>query len=186
MIKYIIQFTALVTLISCGGGESDLVKMKSGEYGSKNGEFLIKFPGKPITSSQHHQLGKTEFDEFIFQYRIANEQIYHASYFDFPEGFIQNSDLDELFDQTIKNWSSPLADLRIVNRIENDDDFDKSLTYKLYSSNPRDSKLIKAKLLLKDKRIYFISFAGLSRLPEEEKIDEFLSSFRIYKPKKGS
>ena len=68
-------------------------------------------------------------------------------------------------------------------KVNNDKNFQKSITYTLYSSTP--GAMMKAKLVKSGGRIYQIFFACIRRQPENQTIDEFIDSFKIYKPKES-
>lgn len=184
--KYIITLLALTFLTACGDdGLPDLIKFKSGEYGSRTGAFIAKFPSEPSVQSQHFDMGEVaEYDQFSFQYNRANEHIYTVSYVDFPTDILASWEPEQLFDQTIKTMSSQLGDLRISKRIVNsEENYELSVTYTLNSSTP--GEMMKSKMVMHDKRVYQILFMCRRRQPEDQKIDEFIESFRIYKPKES-
>ncbi len=187
--KYFLKFLILaITCFSCGGndGTPDVVKFKSGAYGSKAGQFIAEFPGEPTVNSEHYQMGSTaEYDEFFFQYKIVNEHIYSVSYVDFPEIILESWDTEQLFDQSIKTISTQLDEFKITERkVNNEKTFEKSITYTLYSSTP--GAMMKAKLVKHGDRIYQIFFACTRRQPENEKIDAFIDSFKIYQSKENT
>ncbi|MEQ9217444.1 MAG: hypothetical protein RLO17_05345 [Cyclobacteriaceae bacterium] len=186
--KQIFLVTSLLTLsISCSGDKADIYKTKSGLYGSRAGEFLIKFLGEPESNSLHYQAGQLEYDEFIFQYKVGTDRIYHVSYLDYPPELIRAWDVDQLFDQSIKNLTSGISDFKILERTENlDKDYDKSVTYILSSITPGNNTFMKAKLIMNGLRIYFVYFASQRNMPDSEQIDEFIDSFRIHKPKEST
>jgi hypothetical protein len=174
----------IVFSTSCGGdNRPDVVKFKSGEYGSRAGEFMAKFPAEPHVSSQHYQLGSTaEYDEFLFQYRVADEHLYQVSIVDVPPTILKGWDTEQLFDQSIKNMSAQLDDFKVTDRQVNaEKNFELSITYTLFSSTP--GAMVKARFLKYGTRFYYVFFACTRRQPNTDKIDEFLDSFKIYKPK---
>lgn len=184
MLRNSLALFVILLLSSCGGNDlPDLVKFKSGLYGSRAGEFIAKFPDKPSVSSRHYQLGAAnEFNEFVFQYRVGMEHRYVVSYIDFPNDLIKGWDTEQLFDQTIQNISAQLDDYRISDRQVNQvKGYDKSITYALFSSTP--GAMMKARLLKRGERIYYIYFACAKRQPNTEDIDAFLDSFQLYQPK---
>lgn len=184
MSKHILSLLIIVLFTSCGGNDlPDVVKFKSGLYGSRAGEFVARFPDKPSVSSRHYQLGATqEFNEYVFQYRVGLEHRYVVSYIDFPEELIKAWDIEELFDQTIKNISAQVDDFRISERKVNQmKGYEKSITYALFSSTP--GAMMKSRLLKRGNRIYYVYFACARRQPNTEDIDAFLDSFQLYQPK---
>ena len=127
--KQILYTLSLVLLLtSCSSGETkDIYKTKSGLYGSRNGEFLIQFPGEPQFTTQHYQAGPIEYDENVFQYKVGTDRVYHVSYLDYPPQLLKAWDIDQLFDQSIKNFTSTISDFKILERIDNstEKDYDK-------------------------------------------------------------
>lgn len=187
MLKHTLALLIIVLFTSCGGSDlPDVVKFKSGLYGSRTGEFVARFPDKPSVSSRHYQLGATnEFDEFVFQYRVGLEHRYVVSYVDFPEELIKAWDTEQLFDQTIQNISAQVDDFRITERqVNNMKGYEKSITYALFSSTP--GAMMKARLLKRGNRIYYLYFACSRRQPNTEDIDAFLDSFQLYQPKENT
>lgn len=183
MLRHTLSLLIIVLFTSCGSDNlPDLIKFKSGLHGSRAGEFIAKFPAKPKVSSRHYEIsGITAFDEFVFQYRQGLEHTYNVSYVDFPSELIKGWDIEQLFDQTIKNISAQVDDFRITDRqVSTVKGYEKNITYTLFSSTP--GAMMKARLLKKGKRIYYIFFACSRKQPNTEDIDNFLNSFQIYKP----
>jgi hypothetical protein len=170
---------------SCDAGNlPDVIKFKSGLYGSRQGEFVARFPDKPKVYSRHYELGQIgDYYEYVFQHRLGIEHTYNVSYIDFPDQVLKSWDIEQLFDQSIKTISSQLDEFIINERVVNTNDgYEKSITYSLFSSTP--GVMMKTKLLKQGKRIYIIFFSCTRRQPNTEDIDNFLNSFQIYKPSK--
>lgn len=184
MKKLLLVATFSLLFISCGDNDKpDVIKFKSGAYGSKEGQFMANFPGKPKAISQHYQLGAAvEFDEYFFQYNVGNEHVYSVSYVDFPKSILDSWDTEQLFDQSIKTLNAQLDDFKVDHRkVKLEKGFEKSITYTLYSDTP--GAMMKAKMLKKGDRIYRILFSCIRRQPEHEQIDNFINSFRILRTK---
>ncbi len=180
--KKLLPLFILLILASCGGDNlPDIVQFQSGKYGSKAGEFMAHFPGEPIIIPQHYQMGSTEYDEYIFQYNLGREHFYGVSYVDFPSTLLKAWDTEQLFDQSMKTLSVQLGDFQIGQRTVNPEkQFDKSITYTLYTQAP--GAMMKAKMIKHGKRVYNIFFACNRNQPEPKEIDAFLDSFKIYQP----
>lgn len=184
-IKLLGALVVATTLFSCSGDLPDVIETKSGLYGSKKGEFLIKFPKEPFVKSLHYQAGAFEYDEYIFQYEHAREHIYRVSYIDYPAELLNTWDTDQLFDQTMKTFSGIAENFKTVSRtVSQTKGFDNTVTYVLSSQASGEKLYMKTKLLKKGNRIYCIYFFSRRRQPEAEVIDGFINSFKYYKPKK--
>ena len=182
--KVTLIFIALAALTSCGADNTpDLIKFKSGMYGSKQGKFKAKFPAKPRASSRHYEFAQgVEFYEQVFAYKLGNEHVYSISYVDFPDTFFEEQDAEQLFDQSIEAIRTEMGGFRIQRKQINDEPaFEKSITYSMFSSRP--GSMMKVKLLRKKNRFYAIYFACAKRQPNTEDIDNFLDSFTLYEPK---
>lgn len=187
MKKVFTLLTLTFILFSCGDdGKPDKIKFKSGAYGSKAGQFIAEFPGEPKVLTQHFEAGSIgEFDQHTFQFSVATEHFYSVSYVDFPSELLKAWDNEQLFDQSIKIFTTQLGDFRVTKKVENPSEiYEKSITYSLYSSTP--GEFIKSKFIRYEDRIYQVLFMCRRRQPENEKIDGFINSFQIYKPKESA
>jgi hypothetical protein len=184
-INQLISVTTLLIIgsiiTSCGDNLPSVIKTSSGLYGSKEGEFLAGFPGKPFVFSEHYQLGSTEFDNYSFQYRVANENIYNVTYVDFPSDILKSWDTEQLFDQTMATLSSQVAQLKIVKKeVVPDSKYDNCINYTLGTYDTTNDTFVKARLIRTGGRIYYIYFASLRRHPGNETVENFLNSFKVY------
>ena len=187
MKKILTLLTLTFILFSCGDdGKPDKIKFKSGAYGSKAGQFVAEFPGEPKVLTQHFEAGSIgKYAQHSFQYNIASEHIYSVSYVDFPPELLKAWDNEQLFDQTIKTMTAQLGNFRISKKVDNPTKiYEKSITYTLNSSTP--GEFIKSKFIRYEDRIYQILFMCRRRQPKNEKIDNFIESFKIYKPKESA
>ncbi|MEM8940474.1 MAG: hypothetical protein AAGC64_14140 [Bacteroidota bacterium] len=179
--KNLFRILIIINLFSCEVDDRpSIVKFKSGEYDSREGKFIAKFPGEPSVLRQHFDMGMLgEFDQYSFQYNIANEHIYSVSYIDFSPEFLKSWDNEQLFDQTIKSLSDQLGNFRIVSKgVDSSKIYQKNITYTLSSSVL--GEFMKSKFVRYSDRIYQILFVCRRRQPGNQKIDEFINSFKIY------
>lgn len=185
--KKALPFLTLLWLLSaCGGSEKpDVVTFKSGAYGSKAGQFIIEFPGKPQVSTHPFNFGTMEGEQYTFRYKIGNEYLYAVSYVDFSPTLLASWDMEQLFDQNIKVFTSGLDAYNLQDRQVNDEKmYEKSISYTLYA--PATGSMAKLKFLRYGDRIYQISFSCDRNQPPKDEIDQFFNSFNIYQPKQSN
>lgn len=179
------SFTLLLILIftSCSGSDSpDVIKTKSGLYGSRHGQFLINFPNRPHSSVMTTTIGNLEMKMYSLVYNQGVEHRYRVEYIDFPKEILDSWDIEQLFDQTVKTVVTNMESFSIREREIESNEFEKSIKYNIRSSVYDTANGI-IRILKSDKRIYVISFLATRNVPNNEDFDAFVESFTIYKPK---
>ena len=184
MLKRTVIFLCLTLfLASCGGADGpDIIKTKSGLYGSSEGKFLIEFPGKPISGVIKNVLAGQEFNLYSLSYNQGVEHRYRVSYLDYPEEVLNAWKLDDFFDQIVKGGLVATQDLYVAKREVDTNAYEKSISYKIRSRSVPDALGI-IRVLQHEGRTYFIYFVAISNVPSTTDFYDFVNSFRIYKPK---
>ena len=184
-VSSILSICVVLLFGSCADDKPDVFMTKSGLYGSLEGEFIAKFPSKPNVLVQKNSLGNVEFDGVNFISSVGIEHDYHVSYVDYPEVVLEGWEIEDLFDQSaeIASKRSDIFD-RLKKFPVESEEYEKQADYIFRSSKPNVTSLMRMRLLKSDKRIYTVTFIAMRNIPEQEEIDEFIDSFRIYKPNK--
>ncbi|MDW7694344.1 hypothetical protein R9C00_06310 [Flammeovirgaceae bacterium SG7u.111] len=169
---------------ACSSDKPDVITTKSGLYGSKKGEFLIKFPEKPNVMIQENMLANQKFDAVTFLCSMGIEQKYVVSYVDFPPPFFNSIDIEQFFDQSAEAMDRSSDYITMGSRtVGENDGFDKSITYKMFSPQTNINGHITMKMIKAGTRIYTIMYAAARNRASNEVVDEFVNSFKLYKPK---
>lgn len=170
-------------LLSCSNDRPDIIQTKSGLYGSSEGKFLAKFPCEPGVSIQNNSWGSESIETVTFNTNLGGEHYYVVSYTDLPKAILESWDVESLFDQSTKTMVATFGNFSVSERSEVKlHGFEKCVNYTLSSTSKDINSVVYLRLAKNGTRIYTVSFAGLRRIPESSKINEFIESFRLYEP----
>lgn len=171
-------------ILSCSDEKPDIIKTKSGLFGSSEGTFLAKFPREPSVSVQETIWGAETIETVTFNTSLGNEHHYIVSYSDLPQAILDSWEVEAMFDQTVKTLAATFGNFSVNERsVEQLQGFQKCLSYKLFPASRGENAMVSIRLAKKDSRIYTVAFAALRRIPETSKINEFMDSFKLYEPK---
>lgn len=181
--KYLSLICYLSLIISCGSSDSpDVIKTKSGLYGSKTGKFLIQFPGKPMAGVVKNVLAGKELNLYSLSYNLGIEHRYRVGYVDYPEEVLAGWNIEELFDQIVKSGLSAESFLEVRNRQVENSKFEKSIVYNIRSTQIPEANGI-MRIIQHEGRTFIISFFASRNVPNSDDFDAFIQSFKSYKSK---
>lgn len=175
-------FIVGVCCISCGNNNSEnLYKTKSGEFASKTGHFIAKFPVEPAYSTIERAFGNDKLEIHSFRTVLGPNKIFAVEYIDYPETYINQMSDEEVFKLTKTNYiyqTSGSFELDYEDDIEQHDLKGKYIVLRL--TKDLTEKGVNGHFLIqifkKENRVYTISYLGRN----DKQTGEFMDSFRLF------
>ena len=187
MIKKLLIFLFIIfTLNSCQLQKKDkteMYKTESGEYASESGNFIIKFPIKPILNIIDNQIGMDKYKIYYYQAVAGEQMIYATGYIDFPEYIIESWGKDDWYNQSLKTLEARYGGVFKLTKQEPTEQHNLKGQYFEFSLNPNANVprgvkgSIKGKIFFIENRAYTITYLG----ENQELIEPYLNSFRLIK-----
>ncbi|WP_431135017.1 hypothetical protein [Psychroserpens mesophilus] len=184
MFKAIRLFIFIVGIccMSCENNNSEYIyKTKTGEYASKTGRFIAKFPAKPSYSKVEREFGKELLELHSFRTVLGPNKIFAIEYIDYPEAYINQMTDEEVFKLSKTNYiyqTSNTFELDYEDDIEQHGLKGKYIVLKptqnLTEKNSNGHFLIQ--VFKKENRVYSISYLGRN----DKQTGAFMDSFRLF------
>jgi len=184
MTKKIILIFTVFAIFSCGNDSdsNNIYKTKGGEYASKKGSFIIKFPTEPNYSAINNQIGLDKFQIHLFRSTIGPNKIFNLEYVDYPEYTIKSMSNEQLFNQSVNNYVNKMVEsfsLEYQKPIELNGL--KGYSFQLKLNNNAKAKGLKGfiigRLFRHKNRVYTITYVGV----DDRRVSDFVNSFRLMK-----
>ena len=182
MAKQLFLIFTILTFVSCSNTDENIHKTKSGEFASKTGNFIAKFPTKPSYSTIDNQVGLDKFQIHLFRSTLGANKIFSIEYVDYPDYMIKSMTDDQIYSQGVINFSNKMSEtfeLEFQKPIEQHGL--KGLYFVLNIKQVLLDKGVKGhiqgKIFRKENRVYTIAYLG----EDDKNIDPFMTSFRLIK-----
>ncbi len=172
----LILFTSIL-FISCAS-DSDIYKTKSGEYGSREGKFIVKFPSEPKSSTIDNQIGLDKFQINLYRSTFGVQEVYSVEYTDYPEYAFASKPDAEVLEEMVQSMSNKLGsefELAAIRETEGHDPVGRRFLYETRGEVDPDKPYIIGKVFKKGNRIYTVTFSG----KDNNRVAGFIDSFRI-------
>lgn len=179
---FLFVFTVIICF-SCGNESNSEViyKTKSGEYASKTGKFIAKFPTEPVYSIVEREFGHETLEVHAFRTVLGLNKIFAVDYIDYPEAYIKQMSDEEILKQAMINYiyqASDSFELDFEKPIEqhglNGQYFVLRLNENMSKKGAKGHVLVQ--VFKKENRVYSISYLGHN----DKQTGEFLDSFRLF------
>lgn len=179
---------SLLLLAGCGGDKADTTKDSDAKtetkaevkpFVSKEGNFSIVFPGEPEVASEPLDLDDgTTLNMATFSYEISDDDVVMLAYSDVP---VKNMD-EKAAKEFLKNEMSGALGAFDIEKPELQKevslDGNPGMTYRAKSE---DGIYIIAQTYLVKNRLYQIEMLSQKEYPADEKVQEFIGSFKLLK-----
>ena len=179
---YFCLFILGICCISCGTSTSEhIYKTNTGEYASKTGRFIAKFPSEPGYSTVEREFGNDLLDLHSFRTVLGPNKIFAVEYLDYPEAYINQMTDEEVFKLSKTNYiyqTSGSFELDYEDSIEQHGLKGKYIVLKP-TKNLEDQGLnghFLIQIFKKENRVYTISYLGRN----DKQTGEFMDSFRLF------
>lgn len=183
MVKKLLLILTTFIFISCGNEKNEnLYKTTSGEYASKTGNFVVKFPSEPSYSVSENQIGSDQFQIHTFRSALGPNKIFTVEYIDYPSSFIKSMTDEEIYTQGIANFSNNIAEtftLEFQEPIEQHGIKGQYFVFNL-KQTAKDKGIkghIVGMLFRNENLVYTVTYMGRN----DNKTGEFMDSFRFIK-----
>ncbi len=182
MNKTLLLILTILILISCGNSSNDIYKTKSGEYASKSGNFIVKFPTKPDLTIIDNKIGLDEFQIHLFRTALGPNKIFTVEYVDYPEYLLKSSSDEQIFTQGITNLANKMSESFELEFQESVEQHGLNGKYFVFRLNQIVIKkgtkgYLEGKIFRDKNRVYTITYFGHS----DKNVDSFMESFRMIK-----
>ncbi len=182
MNKTLLLILTILILTSCGNSTNDIYKTKSGEYASKSGNFIVRFPTKPDISVIDNKIGLDEFQIHLFRTALGPNKKFSVEYVDYPEYLLKSSSDEQIFTQGITNLANKMSEsfeLEFQESIEQHTLNGKYFVFRLKQAliDKGVKGYVEGKIFRDKNRVYTITYFGRS----DKNVDPFMESFRQLK-----
>ena len=175
-ILYLI-FTILI-LISCSS-DNDIYKTKSGEFATKTGSFIAKFPTEPKLSVIENKIGLDEFEIYLYRSTLGIDKVFTVEYVDYPEYILKSTTDEQLYSQSITNLTNKMSsDFKLESQKPLDQHglIGRYFFLEFINDVDRNKPYIEGMIFRKSNRIYTIIYSGIY----DKHTIVFLNSFRLF------
>ena len=165
----------IILFFSCNNqNENDIYKTKSGEYGSKVGNFVIKFISEPNFS-----IVNNENTAPIYRYRatLGVNKIFTLEYFDYADDVLNQVGIEAVYNQIINNVISNFGDNVVDKNVSIVNQHGLEGKHFVVYFKDEVKGYVDGKIFLNGNRVYIITYMG----KHDKNIDPFMKSFRLIK-----
>jgi hypothetical protein len=166
----------LSTAIAIMGGQQTSLHLAD-EYSPKNGNFSIKFPGKPKETTQTTKIQNGDVKVSIATFVTSDGNVYMVSYSDLPANATKPDNLKTLFDGVREGAKGKDGKIR-------DDEAFEFGTNKLPAHKLdvlKGEQIVKLWVIVRENRLYQIAVVGTDKFADSKEATAFLESFRLTK-----
>jgi hypothetical protein len=170
-------------IFSCQSEPEDIYKTKSGEYASRKGNFVVKFPTEPTLQIIDNQIGLEKFQINLFRASFGKQQVYSIEFTDFPEHLLKSWDTKQYYDQTIKTIEAQYDGVFIISQqkeITQNNLKGREFVLSLNDNSPKAKNkkgYVEGRIYKINNRVYSIMYYG----EDNSKVESFMNSFRLLK-----
>lgn len=166
---------AATTIVALAGGQP-VHKPSGEEYAPKDGNFVVRFPGKPKETTQITKSAIGEVKVFTATYATSDGNVYMVSYSDLPTGATKAENLDTLFEGVREGAKGKDGEVLVGDRFEFKPAGLPAYNLELKKGN----QAVRIQIIVSGDRLYQLAVVG-SKNFVKEKAAEFLKSFELSK-----
>lgn len=173
----IILILLALCIVSCSS-ETDIYKTKSGEFASKSGNFIAKFPTQPKFSTIENQLGLDKFNIDIYRSGLGSQKIFIVEVTNYPEHLLTSKTDKEILTESLTNLTNRLgkkASLEFEKSIEQHGLTGTYFEYRINGTSNKKAAHFLGSFFIENNRFYTVSYTG----QPNKHVEVFLSSFRL-------
>jgi hypothetical protein len=149
------------------------------DYTPKEGNFLIRFPGKPKVTTQTTKSPIGDVKVFTATYATSDGNVYMVSYSDLPAGATKPENLSTLFEGVREGAKGKDGEVLVSERFEFGPD--KLPGYELELKKEKGNQRVKFKVIVRDNRLFQLAVVGSKDFAQGNEAAAFLKSFTLSK-----
>jgi hypothetical protein len=175
----VISIWLVATAILAFTGEQPIHQSKGEEYAPKEGNFSIRFPGKPKETTQITKSAIGEVKVFTATYATSDGNVYMVSYSDLPEGATKSENLTTLFEGVREGAKGKDGEILVADRFE----FGPNMLpgFDLELKKEKGNQRVKYRIIVREKRLYQLAVVGSKDFAQGKEAAAFLKSFELPK-----
>ena len=168
---FVALFFVSITVAVFAQGPADV-------YSPKDGNFSVRFPGKPKESTQATKTDLGTLNVFTATYASSDGSTYMVSYTDFPAEAARPENRDALYDGMRDELKK---DGKVLTAKDKEIGAKKLPGREIDIEREKGKQRLRFRVVLHDNRLYQVAVIGTARFVEGKDATGFLESFEVTK-----